>query len=228
MGYRRAPADDGPDELEAFTAALRTRDGSERFVAAGGWDEGRPRSAAPRIAPLPPAGDADYFPDDDEYVEFTVEWDDLTPVAEQVPAVPVASNEDGPTEPLDVPVEHPLHAPADTWHSGPVESWHSLLEPEPEPQLEPVAPQPVPATNGWVPTRSILDELLDDSPPATTPIPTPEPIGFTHNGFHVESEQYLQAPPPPQAPPPEPAPRGRHSRDDDAGTYGRHSMRFRD
>jgi len=70
----------------------------------------------------------------------------------------------------------------------------------------------------------MLDEMLADPPATPTAPPVPEPIGFAHNGFHVNGDDHLQVPPPP----PEPAP-GRHSRDDgDAGTYGRHSMRFRD
>ncbi len=171
----------------------------------------------------------DYFPDDDEYVEFTVEWDDEPtspppkPKAAPKPA-PVPDTypaDDSVTAPMQIHADHPLPAPADTWHGGAPESWHSLLEEEPEPQhdvSEPLAPEPV--GNASQPWRSILDELLAD--PAAPP--DPEPIGFAHNGFHVNGDGHSQEPPPA----PEPAP-GRHSRDDgDSGTYGRHSMRFRD
>jgi EmrB/QacA subfamily drug resistance transporter len=173
----------------------------------------------------------DYFPDDDEYVEFTVEWDDEPAPPPPKPKPPPAPKpepvrdsypaDDSVTAPLQVHADHPLPAPADSWHGGPPESWHSLLEDEPEPELdvpEPLAPEPAP--NGSQPWRSVLDELLADP---TAP-PPPEPIGFAHNGFHVNGDGHSQVPPPV----PDPAP-GRHSRDDgDAGTYGRHSMRFRD
>jgi hypothetical protein len=224
-GYRPAPRDvidHGPDELETFTAALRTHDGGHRFAAAGRHDD------------LPPA-DVDYFPDDDEYVEYTVEWDEepapetdaeRTLVLDAIDAIPA---DDSLTEPMHVHVEHPLHAPAETWHSGPVESWHSLLEDDPEPQLDTVAPPPVAAeTNGRDPWHRSLDELLADPPPMPAD-PPPEPIGFAHNGFHVDADEHLQVPPP-APPPPAPSSGGRHSRssDEDAGTYGKHSMRFRD
>ncbi len=79
-------------------------------------------------------------------------------------------------------------------------------------------------SNGDRPWRSILDDLLSDMP--APPTWAPEPIGFSHNGFHVDHEQHFQVPPPVA----EPSSRGRHARrdDDDSGTYGRHSMRFRD
>jgi hypothetical protein len=147
------------------------------------------------------------------------------------------------TAPLAVHVEHPLHAPAESWHGGPVESWHSLMdhepvafdaddEPDTVPELiaieEPYRPaEPIPERNGHAPWRSILDDMLDG--PTRAPVAEPEPVGFAHNGFHVESEANLHVPP---VPPPS-SRGGRHSRDesrddDDAGTYGRHSMRFRD
>jgi hypothetical protein len=137
--------------------------------------------------------DDEYFPDDDDYVEYTIDWEEPHPVRNHavVPEVPhpVFAPDESDTEPLRAHVEHPLHAPADTWHGGPVETWHSLLADEP------AAPEPI-----------------------------PEPIGFAHNGFHVDHEQHFQVPPP------VPDRSGRHARgsDDDAGTYGKHSMRFRD
>jgi EmrB/QacA subfamily drug resistance transporter len=216
FGDRPRPApdevDDGP---EAFTAALRSPSHTDRFVAAGGREYGR-TYAVP-----------DYFPDDDEYVEYTIDWDEPHPprrevvpeeVAAPIPRPPVAevvAADESETEPLRAHVEHPLHAPADTWHGGPVESWHSLLDDE-------VATDPLEANGG--PWRSVLDDLIGDVP--VTPKSAPEPIGFAHNGFHVDHEQHFQVPPPV----PEPSRRGRHARgsDDDAGTYGRHSMRFGD
>ncbi|MDT5245418.1 MAG: hypothetical protein QOD36_2794, partial [Mycobacterium sp.] len=141
--------------------------------------------------------------------------------------------------------DHVLHAPAEVWHGAPVESWHSLLEEEPEPQA-PLPPAPEPPREEW---RSILDELLSDVPAK----PRVEPIGFAHNGFHVDDEQRFQ-PLPPAAPEettpsrhgrsarhhlreehPEKRPfwfesNGRHSREDpdDASSYGRHSSPGRD
>jgi EmrB/QacA subfamily drug resistance transporter len=177
---------DGPDDLESFTVSLRAP-----FRA----------PIRSRVDTLPP----DYFPDDDDYVEYTIDWDEPDPPprrpvpepAEAVaapiqvsPAADAIPADDSDTEVLRAHVEHPLHAPADTWHGGPVETWHSLLDDEPAPASQ----------------------------------PAPEPIGFAHNGFHVDHEQHFQVPPP------VPERAGRHSRvsDDDAGTYGKHSMRFRD
>jgi hypothetical protein len=217
--------DDGPDERHAFTAA---------------------RVAAPMNA------EHDHFPDDDEYVEYLIDWDEPYPpsraVRQQAAGPEGFAGDESDTEVLRVHVEHPLHAPAETWHGGPVETWHSLLddevsddpvefEPPPSPYAAPyAAPIAVPyvvadpvATadvdaNGDRPWRSILDDLLADMPAPQTS--APEPIGFSRNGFHIEHEQHLQVPPPVVEPS-----RGRHARgadDDDAGTYGRHSMRFRD
>ncbi|MDT5290085.1 MAG: hypothetical protein QOF88_4974 [Mycobacterium sp.] len=213
--------DDGPDELEAFTAALRSPSHTDRFVAAGGREYGRAYA------------EPDYFPDDDEYVEYTIDWDEPHPppsraVVPDVVAVPipgpsvteVVAADESETEPLRAHVEHPLHAPADTWHGGPVESWHSLLDDEVATDPVEANPQAAAAPDG-APWRSILDDLLGDAPLA--PQSAPEPIGFAHNGFHVEHEQHFAVPPPANR-------AGRHARsgDDDAGTYGKHSMPFRD
>jgi EmrB/QacA subfamily drug resistance transporter len=214
-------------------------------------------SAVPtnRLVDARTADEPDYFPDDDDYVEYTVDWssgdedadwgaelDDPQRAVQRRADVferhAIAADESA-TSPLVVHVEHPLPAPAEAWHGGPADTWHSLMdeqpavleaddEPETVPELIAVSepyrtPEPIPARNGHAPWRSILDELLDGS----TAAPKPEPIGFAHNGFHVAGEERFQAPP-------TPSPRGgRHSReekeaDDDAGTYGRHSMRFRD
>jgi hypothetical protein len=191
-------------------------------------------------------GGDETFADDDDYVEYTVSWDDPEPVTQ---AEPVVLADDSVTEPMRSRADHVLHAPAEVWHA-PVESWHSLLEEEPEPQAPPPpAPEPVspePPREAW---RSILDELLGDVPGK----PKVEPIGFAHNGFHVDEEQRFQ--PLPSPAPDETAParhgraarhhlreeqpekrpfwfdsNGRHSREDpdDASSYGKHSMRGRD
>jgi EmrB/QacA subfamily drug resistance transporter len=193
------------------------------------------------------------FDGDDDYVEYTVSWDEPAPVTRAEPAwvepvvqaepawvEPVVQADDSVTEPMRSRAGHVLHAPADVWHGAPVESWHSLLEDEPEP---PAAEPPREARH------SILDELLGDVP-AT---PKAEPIGFAHNGFHVDDEQRFQ-PLPPQAReettpsrhrraarhyrPDEHSEKrpfwfesnGRHSREDpdDASSYGRHSSPGRD
>lgn len=213
LARAQAGADDGRDELEPFTAALRV--------------PFRGAPARSHVDTLPP----NYFPDDDDYVEYTIDWDEPhpppnrqvvpEPVAEPMPVVtaPPAAvlfpADDTDTEVLRVHVEHPLHAPADTWHGGPVESWHSLLGDE---------PGNAPVEREDAPWRSMLDDLLDEPPPRPAAQPDPEPIGFAHNGFRVDHEQHFQVPPPVTDHV------GRHSRgsDDDAGTYGKHSMRFRD
>lgn len=187
----------------------------------------RPVSARTYVEP-------DYFPDDDDYVEFVVdwsagdedgewgaEWDDPVPAghghADRSAPDDIAADESV-TVPLSIHVEHPLHAPADTWHGGPVESWHSLMDHEPDTAPEPVVilePEPIADRDEDVPWRSILDEFLADSTPA--PRASAEPISPALNGFHVESA---------------PSGGGRHARGgdrgDDAQTYGRHSIRLRD
>ncbi len=222
--------------LFGVIAALFLR-GSGGGSTAGGWES----AAAPgRVVDLETQVEPDYFFDDDDYVEYVVEWssgeEDAEWAVERDQPVhadhDVIAADESATAPFAVYVEHPLHAPADTWHGGPVEEWHSLMDDEPEtvPELiaiaEPDLPQePIPQRNGRAPWHSILDELLDEPTHARTP--EPMPISLAHNGFHVESEPTFQVPS-------APSPRsGRHSRDechgdDDAGTYGRHSMRFRD
>jgi EmrB/QacA subfamily drug resistance transporter len=190
-------------------------------------------------------GGDEAFVDDDEYLEYTISWDE--PEREPEPVAVV--DDEGDTEPLQSRPEHPLHAPTTAWH------WQHL---PPEGQGD------------------ILDELIGDAPAK----PAVEPIGFAHNGFHVDDEQRFQPlrRPDPIAEPrspaadayradilggdyssgsharhedrgdyerpsrhqrseDEPEPRqfwfqsnGRHSRDDqdDASSYGRHSMPGRD
>jgi hypothetical protein len=174
-------------------------------------------------------GGDETFVDDDEYLEYEVRWDDLEPVIQAEPVVPA---DDSVTAPMPTRVDHPLPAPAEAWHSAPVESWRHLPADD-----EPEEPEP----ESW---RGIFDQLLvDDVPPAK---PRSEPIGFAHNGFHVDEERFQPlAPPAPRPRPsrherssrhylPENQPpkrpfwfesNGRHSRDDpdDAPRYGRHS-----
>jgi hypothetical protein len=206
-------------------------------------------------------GGDETFGDDDDYVEYTVSWDEPEPVTRAEPAraeparaepvaqaEPVVQADDSVTEPMRSRADHVLHAPAEVWHGAPVESWHSLLEDAPETRAPvPSAPEPEPPREAW---RGILDELLGDVPPIK---PKAEPIGFAHNGFHVDEEQPFK-PLPPVAPEeatpsrhgraarhylPEEQPEkrpfwfesdGRHSREDpdDASSYGRHSSPGRD
>ena len=221
-------------------------------------------------------GDEAFVDDDDEYLEYTIAWDDPEPVEPRRVAQPPrrmaeprrpVEADDWVTEPLRGRAGHLLHAPAETWHSDPVEAWHwahdaEVTEPTaaraPTPRTvapPPVAPPPVKEPppveeSEREPWRSILDDLLADFPAR----PAAEPIGYAHNGFHVDDEQRFQPlPPKPQA---EPKPsrherpsrhhrseerpnqtrpfwfesNGRHSRDDpdDASSYGRHSMPGRD
>jgi EmrB/QacA subfamily drug resistance transporter len=108
------------------------------------------------------------------------------------PSAAVAEPDDdwGDTEPMNSRAEHPLRAPAETWHSDPVESWHSLLADRPklaaqQPKPEPPGPPVEPPREAW---RSILDNPLGGLPPTSSA----QPIGFAHNGFHVDDEQRFQ------------------------------------
>jgi EmrB/QacA subfamily drug resistance transporter len=192
-------------------------------------------------------GGDETFVDDDEYLEYIVSWDEPDPPEPFVQAEPVVPADDSVTEPMRSRADHLLFAPADAWRGDPVESWHSLLSDErDEPAPEPPPPAPEPEREPW---RSILDELLSDLPAKSKA----EPIGFAHNGFHVDEEQRFQPlrPPAPEEKRPsrharsarhylpegEPEKRSfwfesdsRHARNDpdDASSYGRHSMPGRD
>jgi EmrB/QacA subfamily drug resistance transporter len=219
----------------------------------GDQDQGRPAPTRYDEDLDEADGDAGYaveyggdetFVDDDEYLEYTITWEEPEPEPE-----PVGEVDDSDTEPLRSRTEHLPQAPAEPRHWG---------NRPPEGQGD------------------ILDELLGDFPAK----PAVEPIGFAHNGFHVDDEQRFQPlrRPDPIAEPKsqaadadsadifggdyssgshalhadrrdyerparhqmsvdEPEPRqfwfqsnGRHSRDDpdDASSYGRHSMPGRD
>ncbi|MBJ7338036.1 MFS transporter [Mycolicibacterium sp.] len=185
---------------------------------------------APRLIDVRTPVEPDYFPDDDDYVEYTVDWSDED-WAEPAPAAPrtaVVDRRD--VIAADESVTAPFAARVGTWHGVTDESPAADDEPDTIPELIAIVdperrPEPIPQRNGHAPWRSILDELLDDTTRGSGP--DPDPIGFAHNGFHVPGEQVLQVPPA------APSRGGRHSRGenppaDDAGTYGRHSMRFRD
>ncbi|BBY82518.1 MFS transporter [Mycolicibacterium pulveris] len=99
-------------------------------------------------------GDETFVDDDDDYLEYTVSWDEPDPG----PAPP--GDTDPPTDPI------PTRGTSSHWqHEQPGET----EEDEP-----------------W---RTILDQLLEDAPAIPSTSDKPEPIGFAHNGFHVDGEQ---------------------------------------
>ena len=161
-----------------------------------------------------PGGDDGFADDHDEYVEYTVSWDGAEPVAWK------RQDTEAATEPLASRTPHLLHAPADVWHDEPVESWHHVTEDE--------------ASDNDA-RRNILEFLRAEDRPAS-PAPVAEPIGFAHNGFHLEE---------PREPEPGRHSRhrvraderpfwfessGKHSREepDDGSRPGRHSTPWRD
>jgi EmrB/QacA subfamily drug resistance transporter len=124
-------------------------------------------------------GDETFAADDDEYLEYTVTWDDAQPTLKPVDTEPV-------TEPMASRTQHVLPAPADVWHDEPVESWRHVADEEPAPSSAAHEQDP----ESW---RSILDILLADEPAVPAPAkPQAEPIGFAHNGFHVDDEPRFQ------------------------------------
>ncbi|WP_416366990.1 MFS transporter [Mycolicibacterium gadium] len=177
---------------------------------------GEPRSSVfddPRAdrdtGDVPGWSDDDGFAvDHDDYVEYTVSWNDFAPVVDSEPA----------TEPMASRPQHVLHAPADLWHDEPVESWRHVTD------EYPAVVEDVPRA-----AREILDFLRA----AETPAPKVEPIGFAHNGFHVDERERSRH----RARDEEPEPRtfwfesnGRHARDDpdDRSRHGRHSTPWPD
>jgi EmrB/QacA subfamily drug resistance transporter len=153
-------------------------------------------------------GSDEAWVDDDEYLEYTVSWDE--PETEAVAQAdeddrgyhPLAGDD---TEPMHSRAEHMLHAPATPWHwehpspEGQEDLHDDKPErPAPEPR-QPVKPAPEPPRESWrwgysprepgahppEAQGDILEELLRDVPDN----PAVEPIGFAHNGFHVDDEQ---------------------------------------
>jgi hypothetical protein len=201
-------------------------------------------------------GGDETFVDDDEYLEYTVSWDDPEP--EPQPAAVLDEADDSDTEPMRSRAEHLLHAPAETWPDAPVESWRhwghlqpegrgdlfddeptdptlgTVVEPPPPPPAPVSSPPPEPPRQAW---RSILDELQADVPSTSPPVePAVEPIGFAHNGFHVDEEERFQplAHPDPLAEPKSPVAdaytpdflrgeysTGSHARHESPGEYNR-------
>jgi hypothetical protein len=176
--------------------------------------EDRPVTPAVPVEP-------DYFPDDDDYFEYTVDWSSAEDSsAHDSPAYDSPAYD---SRAYDQEWDDPHRA--EQWRAdesvtspfavhGPVHDSFPDDDPDTVPELitvdEPYrSPEPIPVRNGHAVWRNLLDDQLDGSAVASRP----EPIGHAHNGFHVLGEEAV----------------GRHSRpDDDAGTYGKHSMRFRD
>lgn len=156
----------------------------------------RERPAAPEEAAAPagtealtdvmavaPVGGTNRILDDDDYVEYTVDWDE--PEHEQHDWDRHDSQQDD-GDPADDSVTEPFVAHAEH-------------------------PMPAPENDPW---RRVLDELLPELP---SPRPA-EPVGFAHNGFHVDDAESAS----PAASDGSSA--GRHSRSDaDERPSGRHS-----
>jgi EmrB/QacA subfamily drug resistance transporter len=150
---------------------------------------GPPRPAAVAAAEPDDNWDDDDYVDDDDYIEFTVHHDQPATGA----AAPVARTEEdeGDTEPLAArrfstearrdPLDEDRPAP-------PTEVIPAVVDPtpavDPAPPVEPLEPPAYSRDQG----RGLLDFLADVPPPR----PSVEPIGFAHNGFHVDDEQRFQ------------------------------------
>ena len=95
----------------------------------GGFDD------ADRGHAMDYGGDEVFAVDHDEYVEYTVSWDDAEPVkANRRDTEPA-------TEPMASRTQHLLPAPADIWHDEPFESWRHVTDEQP---AVPPAPAPEP------------------------------------------------------------------------------------
>ena len=120
-------------------------------------------------------------------------------------------DDEGDTEPMRTRAGHLLHAPATPWH------YEEPPTRDPEPPPPTPEPPPEPPSEPW---RSVIDELLGDMPAK----PTVEPIGFAHNGFHVDDEQRFE---PLRRPDPIAEPRSSaadaYSADIHGGGHSRHS-----
>ena len=129
----------------------------------GGFDD------ADRGHAMEYGGDEVFAVDHDEYVEYTVSWDDAEPVkANRRDTEPA-------TEPMASRTQHLLPAPADIWRDEPFESWRHVTD-----ELPAVPPAPAPEPLGVL-------RAEDPSAPKVA-----EPIGYAHNGFHVDDEQRFQ------------------------------------
>ncbi|MGV0873412.1 DHA2 family efflux MFS transporter permease subunit [Mycolicibacterium sp. XJ879] len=108
-------------------------------------------------------GDETFVDDDDDYLEYTVSWDEPGPV----PVAPDAA--ESPTDPIPARATPPSHTPRASRY------WQNDTAAEPETDER----------ESW---RAVLD-LLDDVPSVPATSPEPEPIGHAHNGFHVDDQR---------------------------------------
>jgi hypothetical protein len=151
--------------------------------------------------------------DHDEYVEYTVSWDDAAPVT----ARPADAEPD--TEPLASRAPQVLHAPADVWHDEPVESWRHVVEDERMP--EPLSL----AHNGFHVDDEQRFQPLNRQPPIDEP-PGRHRVG----GEYERSSRHRLREDEPEARPFWFESSGRHSRDDpdESSGHGRHSTPWGD
>lgn len=192
----------------------------------------------PRSAGLPDGGfdyagrpmeyDEVFAVDHDEYVEYTVSWDDVEPVQANRDAEPA-------TEPMASRTQHLLPAPADLWHDEPVESWRHVTD-----VLPAVPPAPSPEPIGLAHNGFHVDDEQKFQPVPQQPIAGPgeyadgQPEGAHSAGRHGRhqtgdgnqrpSRHRLEE----EADDPRPfwfESASRHARDDDddSSSHGRHS-----
>ncbi len=176
------------------------------------------------------AVDEPFADDHDEYLEYTVSWADGAPMTTKL------SDAEPDTEPIVSRAPHVLPAPADVWHDEPVESWRHMTEDE-QPPTATATPKPThdpddgPRRWGQRPpeARGDILSLLRAAVPPALPASAAEPIGFAHNGFHVDGEQRFEPlhRPQPTAEPSSPVADTSATPDasDVAGWAGRHARR---
>ncbi|MFI5510808.1 MFS transporter [Mycobacterium sp. NPDC051804] len=165
--------------------------------------------------------------DHDEYVEYTVSWDDAEPVRSHRPVV--ESDMEPATEPFASRTQHLLHAPADLWHDEPVESWRHVTDEYPAvdagvPPPAPVAESPPPSAEPVERVPPAAQDILDFLRAENTHPPKVEPIGFAHNGFHVDDGRRFQSMPPSPTAEPQAMAFDRYDDDDSESAHsaGRH------
>jgi EmrB/QacA subfamily drug resistance transporter len=155
----------------------------------------------------------EHWDDDDDYLEYTVErLPEIRATDYPTDLIPAIFDEgvepDEPTDRLYTHVEHPLPAPADSWHAGPVETWQHVTDELPPVEESAPEAEERPHDAAW---RSILDDLVGASVDGQ--------IGHARNGFHTDRQSYFQPLEPLLGVEDDAQPSGRHSRP----SRGRHS-----
>ncbi len=166
-------------------------------------------SPAPALSAVQEHSLDESWDEEDDYIEYTVDWQPGAPADPPTDIVPAVADEPADAEDPDAPttdrlyvhVEHPLPAPAEVWHPGPVETWVHPIEEPAEPAGPETEPEPEPA---W---RGMLDDWLT---------PPEHPI---RSGFHRAAQGWLQPTEPPASVTEDELPAGRHAHP----TRGRHS-----